>query len=259
MLVIDDFHYLPVEARLDLLRSLKGAVFAGLKVVMLSVSYRAFDALKAEPELTGRLRHVEVPEWEFPDLSEIAIKGFAALGVSCPDNIIKDFSDEAFGSPLLMQKFCWELCYENDVEITGEHSIACDFALGPIYKEIARDAGLPIYQRLAAGPVTRTPRMGRPLRAGGAADIYQAILLAIAHTGPQRSLTYDEIRASLNNILIDSIPQRLEVSNALNHLSKISGEISEGVKPLDWDDESRILNVMDPYFRFYMRWHVRRG
>ena len=61
----------------------------------------------------------------------------------------------------------------------------------------------------------------RPLVNGGATDIYHAILLAIAVTGPKEQLSYDEIRSSLNRVLADKIPQKIEVSNALNHLSGI--------------------------------------
>ncbi len=53
MLVIDDFHYIPPESRADLMRNVKGAVFNGLKVILLSVTHRVFDAIKAESELTG--------------------------------------------------------------------------------------------------------------------------------------------------------------------------------------------------------------
>src|SRR5437016_3829704 len=71
-LVIDDFHYIPEEDRAACVRTLKGAVFNGLKVVLLSTPHRAFEAIKAEAEVTGRFRHVTVPVWELDDLKKIA-------------------------------------------------------------------------------------------------------------------------------------------------------------------------------------------
>ena len=47
--VVDDFHYLTPEARTEFMRNVKGAVFNGLKVVLLSVTHRAFDAIRANP------------------------------------------------------------------------------------------------------------------------------------------------------------------------------------------------------------------
>jgi hypothetical protein len=71
-LIIDDFHYLDEDARQEFLRNIKGSVFAGLHVVLLSVTHRTFDAIKAETELTGRFISVTVPEWSRDDLSLVA-------------------------------------------------------------------------------------------------------------------------------------------------------------------------------------------
>ena len=63
-LIIDDFHYLPPNARKIFLRNIKGPVFDGLKLVLLSVTHRGLDAVKAESELQGRVYSVITPEWE---------------------------------------------------------------------------------------------------------------------------------------------------------------------------------------------------
>jgi hypothetical protein len=89
ILVVDDFHYLPEGTRLEFLRNIKGAVFNGLKVLLLSVTHRAFDAIKSETELTGRFRAITVPEWTTDDLVKIPDKGFSALNVSCSGEVVK--------------------------------------------------------------------------------------------------------------------------------------------------------------------------
>ena len=86
--VVDDFHYLSPEARTDFMRSVKGAVFNGLKVVLLSVTHRTFDAIRAEPELTGRLISITLPDWNLKELSAIADQGFSALSIDIDHNII---------------------------------------------------------------------------------------------------------------------------------------------------------------------------
>ena len=258
-LVIDDFHYIPPGDRQAIIRSIRGAIFEGQKVILLSVSYRAFEAIRAEPEITGRLRHVEVPEWSKEDLQLIAVKGFAALNIKCPVRIIQSFAMEANGSPLLMQNFCWEICNDLDFDTTleDEGHIPPDTDIKRIFMRVARDSGQPIYEKLAAGPVTRTARMGRPLRGGGTVDIYQALLLAIANTGPLPSISYDVIRTNLGTILADKVPQKIEVSNSLIHLVKIGETASLGEKPIEWDEDTRTLHISDPYLRFYLKWHIR--
>ena len=91
MLVIDDFHYIDRETQIKIIRGLKGAVFEGLKVILLSVSYKAYEAIQAETEITGRFVHVGIPDWSDEDLSEIARKGFLKLDVDCPNSVISRF------------------------------------------------------------------------------------------------------------------------------------------------------------------------
>lgn len=177
VLIVDDFHYSPDETRIELVKSFKGAAFRGLKVILLSTPYRAFEAVKAEPEITGRFKHVTVPDWSTPDLQAIAVAGFKALNVDCPMSIIKRFADEAEGSPLLMQQFCWNLCYDCDIDAASlrKQHIPADFMIERIFREVALDAGLPVYDKLRKGPQTRTERIPRPLLSGESADIYISV------------------------------------------------------------------------------------
>lgn len=78
-------------------------------------------------------------------------------------------------------------------------------------------------------------------------------------TGPKSQLSYDQIRASLNSILADKIPQKIEVSSALNHLTKIDAEENRGQRAVEWDSDNLNLFVTDPFFRFYLRWKVARN
>ena len=66
-----------------------------------------------------------------------------------------------------------------------------DYPLIKLYTRIAQDLGLPIYQKLVAGPQAKKERLRRPLRTGSEADVYEATLLAIAETGPKSVLNYD--------------------------------------------------------------------
>ncbi|MEZ5920273.1 MAG: hypothetical protein R3C60_02870 [Parvularculaceae bacterium] len=261
ILVIDDFHYIEGEVAKELMRNIKGAVFNGLKAVLLSVTHRVFDAIKAESELTGRFIAVTLPHWTEEDLRQIPIKGFKALNIQCDDAILDVLCKEAQESPFLMQKFCWEICFELDIDrqaIVRSHVIPSDFDLNAMFRLIAKDAGLPIYQKLAAGPQSRKVRAKRPLKDGSEVDIYQAILLALAETGPKSAVPYDELRASLNDILKEMVPQKHEITSALKHLAKISKDIGAETA-VDWDDAKREINIAEPYLRFFLRWQIKRN
>lgn len=259
VIVIDDFHYLSPDTQLEFLRNIKGAVFGGLKLLLMSVNHRAFDAIRAESELTGRFTSISMPEWSVTDLEKIPHLGFHALNVACPINLVGELTRESQQSPFLMQQFCWEICYDCGINFRSDEgaAIPSNYDLHTMFERLAGDAGLPIYQKLVAGPQAKKERLKRPLREGDEADVYEATLSAIAHTGPKSPLTYDEIRTSLVALLADKVPQKHEVTSALKHLSKISAANGSD-QGLDWDDDSRQLNITDPYLRFYLRWQVRR-
>jgi hypothetical protein len=262
ILVIDDFHYIDRETQTKIIRALKGAVFDGVKVILLSVSYKAYEAIQAETEITGRFVHVDIPDWSEEDLAEIARKGCFKLDIDCANSLIGRFAAESNGSPQLMQQFCWEMCFIFDISETCDDTFSIPRKWDPVevFDIVAKDAGQPIYEKLAAGPQSRSARDRRPLKTGGTVDIYEAILLAIAKTGPKQSLTYNELRTGLSGILEPaSVPQKIEVSNALNHLAKISGKIAEDTRPIDWIEGDRTLVLADPMFRFYLKWRLVDG
>lgn len=161
MLVIDDFHYLGDDERRDVMRNVKGAVFNGLKVILLSVSHRVFDAIKAESELTGRFTAITLPSWNKDDLGKIPRLGFKELKVEYTESLIDKLCDEAQESPFLMQKFCWEMCFDNGIEASSmfaKNSIDPSYSIDDMLRRISNDAGLPIYQKLSAGPQIRKVR-----------------------------------------------------------------------------------------------------
>lgn len=63
----------------------------------------------------------------------------------------------------------------------------------------------------------------------------------------------------MNGLLADKVPQKLEVSNALNHLAAIDAGENSARRALDWNGEELELVLVDPFFRFYLRWEVAGG
>lgn len=83
--VIDDFHYVPNDLKIQLVRAIKGLVSA-IPVVMIAVPYDAFRAVREEPDMSGRLWHQEISPWSEGELIYIARSGFRALNLVDPDN-----------------------------------------------------------------------------------------------------------------------------------------------------------------------------
>ena len=256
-LVIDDFHYLDREVQGSVVRALKAPVAQGHPVLLLAIPHRRFDAVRVEKEMTGRVESVTVPPWEPEELEQIAAKGFPLLNVEAPDSLISKFYSEALGSPHLMQEFCRQLCNDAGVKETTKGKIklgAPDGGSG-IFKEVASATSRVIFDRLTQGPRQRSDRKERKFKNGKTGDIYLAVLLAIANLEPGvQTLEYEDIRASLRDIMDEAPPQAHEVSRVLEKMADISAEDEASATVIDWEKEDRRLHITDPFFAFFLKW-----
>lgn len=259
-IVIDDFHYIDRNEQTQIIRSLKSLVFNGNDVFLLPIPHHAHDTIQAEPEMSGRFQHIEIPTWDRDELKQIASEGFPALRVRCDDRLVENMVDEAFGSPMLMQTFCSDLCIDRDILETQSADVELSFNavdMTAIYERTSRDAGYPIFRKLSQGPQSRSDRIPRHMVDGTSGDIYQAVLKAIAETGPEPEIQYDILRTQLRNILVEQPPQKHEITNALRHMARIAKEEIEGEPPIEWDQDNDMLYITSPYLIFYMRWQHR--
>lgn len=80
--------------------------------------------------------------------------------------------------------------------------------------------------------------------------------MGLAETGPKPTVSYEELRDKLTSLLSDLIPQKNEITSALKHLGSLSKK--SGLElAIDWDEDKREINIVDPYLRFFLRWQVR--
>jgi len=256
--VIDDFHYLERELQVQVVRSLKDVVFRGTPVITAAVPHRAFDPVRVEREMTGRVEQLEIPFWSVEELLGVATAGFEALNLTDHDGIAAVIARESFSSPFLMQDFCLALCRSNGIEESGDERTdlkAPDW--NKFFSARASTASKTAFDRLARGPRQRSDRLERTLRSGEVMDIYGVVLAAIAQTGPLTSLTYEELRAALKDVMRSEPPQRHEVTRVLEEMARIAREEIEGEPVVDYDEELSTLHISDPFFAYYLRWAIR--
>lgn len=250
---IDDFHYIDPREQTLIVRGLKDLIFDGLGVVVASVPHRAYDVVRVEKEMTGRVQQLDVAQWSLDDLRLIGAQGFGALNVDVSDAIVDRVSSESFGSPHLMQTHCLNLCKVNrdgkELQPAFEEPGWQEF-----FEQQASATSKSAFDLLKTGPRQRKDRLPRTLKSGITTDIYGAVLAAIAHTGPQTSLVYEEIRAALREVLSSDLPQRHEVTNVLEQMTDIAKSKIEGEPVLEYDAEYSTLHLVDPYFAYYLRW-----
>ncbi len=258
VIVIDDFHYMPQDVQLGIVRGVKDLVFHGLGVVLAAVPHRAYDAVRVEREMTGRVVQLPIEFWSREELLGISREGFAALNVlDSGETLSRRLADESFRSPFLMQDFCLQLVKESGVRETAAEPVTLEAPdWDAFFRAQASTASKSAFDRLAQGPRQRRDRKERRLRDERVTDIYGAVLAAIAYTGPLTQLTYVELRGALRQVLKDEPPSQPEVTRVLQEMSKIAKERIEGEPVVDYDTELETLYISDPFFAYFLRWGI---
>lgn len=255
VLVVDDFHYVSAEVQTSIIRGLKQAVFDGLTVILILIPHRMHQAATAEMDVDGRTHTLEIPEWRAPELFAIAETGFRTLNVRVRAVTIDAMLGECFQSPHLMQDLCSLMCDDWGVFETHVGALrTLDFIEGKneFLGRFATDAVNPnTFRALQKGP-ERTNRVPRPLKAGGFCDTYEAVLMALKNLDVMSPVRWSDLRRGLQDILVEE-PQQQEVTRVLEKMDEIAKE-RDGEPVIDYVKEQRELHLVDPFFRFYVRW-----
>lgn len=254
-LIIDDFHYLKRPFQGNIVRALKPIVFEGVPVVLIAIPHRKYDAVKVEREMTGRLESVTIPLWEEDELMQIPREGFPLLNIQAEEQVACKLARESFGSPHLMQEFCRELARANGVQETAAKPTAVRSIDDGLFNKVAEGTGKVVFDKLATGPRQRTDRIDRQLKTGETVDIYRAVLLALAHLRPGLdTITYEQIRAALRDLLDTNVPQGHEVSRVLEKMTEIASSDEASTPVIDWERDEQKLHITDPFFAFFLKW-----
>lgn len=261
VLLIDDFHYASEQMRLRLAQQLKDAIGKDFSAIIVSLPHRSDEAIRLNPDLSGRTSMIHLKPWKNEDLEEIASSGFDKLGIQYTDDLLKYIASESLSSPQLIQSVCLNigLLLEREssnkkIELTQE---ICESAFRITtsnfeYQEVAH--------LLKSGPNSRgTKRKKYQVSDGDSKDLYELILLSLALDPPITSIQITELRNRIQSLLSSEekkVPAIGTIKSNLNHLIKLINDRREELfKVFDLRDDS--LHILDPQFLFYLRWGDR--
>ncbi|WP_248562209.1 ATP-binding protein [Niallia sp. NCCP-28] len=261
VLVLDDFHYAPEELQLDIAYQLKDAIRREFKAVVISLPHRADDAIRKNPDLSGRLSLINIEPWQEIELKEIAIIGFEKLGVQISDDFASKMAVESLTSPQLMQSICLNLSLilnmdgdEEIKEIKDKEKLEESYRFTTInlpYKEVVK--------KLESGPYTRgqkRKRYGLANTNGEKADIYSLLLKAIAEDPPIISISLEEIKKRVDRLTLTSQERidRKKIRDACQKIHDIMLSSESIYQVFEWKDNQ--IYILDPLFLFYLRWRA---
>ncbi|GAA2062674.1 ATP-binding protein [Leifsonia soli] len=255
-IVIDDFHYVDAALKLDLTRIVK-ALIRITHVVMIAVPHEAFEAVRQEPDMNGRIWNLTILPWEQDELLEISRTGFPLLNLTDPNEVVgQKLSEVSMGAPFLMQQLCLDYCLERDIFATlpkpTELSVEDDWPA--FFKRVADRIVPGVFDALSRGPRTHgQERSERHLKdRSGVTDIYGAILYSISKLGPVRTVPYLTLTHKIDELFVEA-PQSQQVTSSLGHMANIARDArGAGDAALDYKNDE--LHILDPFLSFYLRY-----
>jgi hypothetical protein len=258
-LVVDDFHYITKSVQRSLAEQFKEAARLGTPIVVVSVSHRSDDAVRANPDLRGRVSCIDIPYWKNQELRVIAEKGFPLLNIQPEPKLIDRFVSESVSSPQLMQAICLQFCRDVKCEDTLRNVKPVDLSqeqIGVLLRNTTSLANCKTaFEIIVTGPKPRgTERKMHYLNDGKNGDVYYVILKALANGDPTLTLPYAVIKERIESIVPEDPPRGVGIVQALQQMSKAVSEKLGEDRVLEWEDEKEFLNIPDPYFIYYLRW-----
>lgn len=258
VLVLDDFHYAPLEIQYDIACQLKEVIRSGFRAVVISLPYRSDDAIRLNPDLTGRISIIEIEPWKKEELIQIADKGFTELKIDVEENLMTRMAEESIHSPQLMQAICLNIgLLPESTDIITEEMIeeSCRFTCMNLpYADVVRV--------LKAGPSTRgQQRLKYTLKDESRLDIYGLILKILADNPPLIELSIEELMERIKNNMVGSntdeknIVKQQKVKDSLKNWQKMLESQGSLYQVLEWKDDR--IYILDNMFLFYIRWGIR--
>ena len=262
VVLVDDFHYMPRDVQSEAAKALKEAVRLGIKICTAAVLHRGDDILRANPELRGRVSTLDLTYWHVDDLIRIAVAGFESLNIGVSVDWLGRFALEAAGSPQLMQQICLQTCFVMNVRVkqASYTEIVLDGdLLERIFEQVSITADFrSLVDVLDAGPKTRgTERKMYSFIDGTNGDVYRCVLKAVALNPPVLSFPYPRLLERTEEICEGEGPVGSSVTGTCVHMARLAEDKFPTERVIDWDEQTQILDIPDPYLLFYLRWSGR--
>ncbi|WP_434646952.1 hypothetical protein [Achromobacter piechaudii] len=260
VLLIDDYHYMPDDVQIGVARQIKEAARQGVKIVVASVPHRSDDVVRSNPELRGRVRSIDTGLWSDDDLQRIAVKGFPEVGLNIPEDQMRTFVRESFGSPQLMQAICLQACMSSGIHQTNRVIVDRPFTAQQIQaamRETSTRADFSsLIRTMHAGPKVRgTERKVYDFPDDTRGDVYRALLLAIRADPPRMAIDWNELSKRVNRLCSPDGPQAASLATACQQINMFARRMYPHQRVIDWVGEpDNLFTIEDPYFLFYLRW-----
>jgi hypothetical protein len=253
---VDDFHYIDESVREEIGKQIKAAAELGVRICTASVPHRSDDVVRSNTELRGRVTAIDMGYWSSEELEMIAYRGFRELNADLAPSVLRGLSDEAFGSPQLMQAISLNFCFESNIGETLPEHVRIDVPAEKVRQVLERTSTSTdfstLLQVLHAGPKQRGTerKQFKFIDNNSVGDVYRCVLLAIKADPSKLSFRYDEMIKRTVSVCAGDSPVGSSVAESLAQMAKLARTVQDA-PVIEWDED--VLDIVEPYFLFFLR------
>ena len=160
-----------------------------------------------------------------------------------------------------MQAICLQTCFSLDIreyQNDAKNIVIDETVRKEIMEETAtRTDFSSLVSKCHRGPRTRGVERKEFVFADGTkGDVYRALLLAMS-ADPSLPMNRDAISRRIADVCVNDTPQMSSVYSACNQLANMALDMYPEQRVVEWEPDDKVLNIVDPYFLFHLRWSTR--
>lgn len=252
--VLEDFHYLPVDTQKDFSVALKAFhENSELCFIVIGVWLEENRLAVYNGDLVGRLLPINADKWDREELEKVISGGEALLNITFTNDFKNELLDSCYESVYIVQEVCHQCCIAEGVHATQAEyrEIGANVSCGDIINRVVNQQGgrfNSFLTQFAEGFQDTELEMHKWL-------LYPILTASINEI--EKGFKQSVIRQKLQEVH----PRRQELNsgNVTQSLqSTTSLQIKKDIKPmvLDYDQTNLRLNIVDKSFQI---WLSRQG
>lgn len=250
-IVLEDFHYLPIETQKDFSVGLKAFhEQSKLSFIIVGVWLEEGRLTVYNGDLTGRIVGVNADLWASEELREVIAAGEVLLNISFADSFKEQVIAGCLDSVYIVQETCYQACLAKGINFTQDKhlsDVGSDLSVSALIKDVVNQqtGRYNAFITLFAGGFQETTL-----------QMYKWLLYPVLTTPSEdleRGLTYRYMRDLLRQHHPEG--QNLNLGNLTQALqSAASLQVKKDIKPivLDYDQTNLKLNVVDRGFLIWL-------
>lgn len=253
VLVVEDFHYLSESVQKEIFQQWKIFTDNEISVIVVGTTHHGVDLAVANPDLIGRIKHIDLKRWSDLDLEAIAIKGLDLLGVSNNRLVTRLIAKESAGLPIITQQICAQLFTDQGI-VSRDTTSPITFTTTDTHTALHNVAKT----RYTHFEHWHNQLINGPRKAARKYDTYAIILALFVQDPPTFNLTRTEIDERLKNAGLqpEDTPPTASINSTLSSLATF--QQSRKFNLLEWSKSDRTVYILEPSFLFYLRWYQNK-